>query len=69
MDIQDQERVVGSSGIGDFLVISLLSPHRSKEANKDRIIPAIGISFGVLPESTWKSDHLGLGACRSDRID
>jgi hypothetical protein len=70
MDIQDQERIIGSGGISHFLSISLSSPKDGGEkADEDRIIPSVGIGFGVLPECSWKGDHLGFGTCCSDRID
>jgi hypothetical protein len=70
MDIQDQEGIIGSGGISHFLSISLSSPKDgSGKADEDRIIPSIGIGFGVLPECPRKSNHLGFGTCCSDRID
>jgi len=69
MDIQNQEGIIRSSGISHFLAISLPSREKEEEADKDRIIPSIGIGFWVLPERSWKSYHLGLGPSRSNRID
>jgi hypothetical protein len=69
MYIQNQEGVVGSSGIRHFLFVSLSSRKgKHEEADKDGIIPSIGISFGVLPERSWKSYHLGLGSRCSNCI-
>jgi hypothetical protein len=69
MYIQDQERIIGSSGIRHFLFVSLSSRKgKHEEADKDGIIPSIRVGFRVLPERSWKSDHLGLGPSRSDRI-
>lgn len=54
MDVQDQQRIVRSSWISHF---------------QYGIVSTIGVSFGVLPECSGKSDHLGFGTCCSDCID
>jgi len=71
MNIKHQERIIRSSGIGDFLLSSACPWTKiiDGEAYENRSIGAVSVSLGMLIECSGDSDHLSLGASCSDGID
>ena len=51
------------------LAISACHPCQGEEADQDGIVSTISVGFGVLPECSGESDHLGFGTCCSDSVD